>query len=557
MRDNSVQKSQISNGAKTLTIFPKEEKMNKGNTITKTILTSTILSLLSINTVRALHGNYQEAMQIRRFLNATESYLQHVPLDNIQNPPVTETILLPVSREFDQRSTGLCWAYATLNALETIYLVRNPEGLEVELSRRAMQYYTMEDRYRRSIKGVNTYLSEPGIVLDAIRLIQSNGIVSFDDYYDVNDPYGQANIYEMINSAGSFTDKIIAMYEGMDIVYTAPPTKTHIPSSHALGNQNPLSVEAEAGDLARLVLADDVWQSYAPSETKVGFHTHPDPDARWENVSWYMPRSKFPDRIKQALEAGFPVTVAIQNHCVLIYGADYDSNGSPIIYYIKDSHPDYYYLADADTLHESFWEMTTIKLAEPAEPVAHWKLDETEGTVVHDSAGENHAELFGDPIWQPTDGMIDGALLLDGLDDFVGTEYILDPAEGALSVFVWVKGGAPGQVVLSQLWGLNWLMANATGGYLRTELREPSHTAEALVSEVTITDGDWHHVGVTWDGTNRVLYIDNVAVATDTQPGLARSVEGLNIGCGPEMTPGTYWSGLIDDVRIYNRAVIP
>ncbi len=189
--------------------------------------------------------------------------------------------------------------------------------------------------------------------------------------------------------------------------------------------------------------------------------------------------------------------------------------------------------------------------------IAHWKLDETEGTVVHDSAGENHAELFGDPIWQPTDGMIDGALLLDGLDDFVGTEYILDPAEGSLSVFVWVKGGAPGQVVLSQLWGLNWLMANATGGYLRTELREPSHTAESLVSEVTITDGGWHHVGATWDGTNRVLYIDNVAVATDTQPGLARSIEGLNIGCGPEMTPGTYWSGLVDDVRIYNRAVTP
>jgi hypothetical protein len=189
--------------------------------------------------------------------------------------------------------------------------------------------------------------------------------------------------------------------------------------------------------------------------------------------------------------------------------------------------------------------------------IAHWALDETEGHIAYDNVGENHAELFGNPIWQPTDGMIDGALLLDGLDDFVGTEYILDPAEGPLSVFVWVKGGAPGQVVLSQLWGLNWLMANETGGCLRTELREPSHTAESLVSEVTITDGDWHHVGVTWDGTNRVLYIDNVAVATDTQSGLASSSEGLNIGCGPDMTPGTYWSGLIDDVRIYNRAVRP
>jgi len=77
----------------------------------------------------------------------------------------------------------------------------------------------------------------------------------------------------------------------------------------------------------------------------------------------------------------------------------------------------------------------------------------------------------------------------------------------------------------------------------------------SILSE--LTDANWHHVGVTWDGTNRVLYVDEVAVATDTQSGLARSVEGLNIGCGPDMTPGTYWSGLIDDVRIYDRAVKP
>jgi hypothetical protein len=29
------------------------------------------------------------------------------------------------------------------------------------------------------------------------------------------------------------------------------------------------------------------------------------------------------------------------------------------------------------------------------------------------------------------------------------------------------------------------------------------------------------------------------------------------IGCGATRTPETFWSGLIDDVRIYNRAVKP
>jgi hypothetical protein len=189
--------------------------------------------------------------------------------------------------------------------------------------------------------------------------------------------------------------------------------------------------------------------------------------------------------------------------------------------------------------------------------IAHWTLDEKEGHIAHDSLGDNNAELLGDPPWQPTGGMIDGALRFDGVDDFVGTEYVLDPAEDSFTVFAWIKGGAPGQTVVSQLWAVNWLSADPVGGYLRTDLREASHAAQSLVSEVAVTDGDWHRVGLTWDGTNRVLYVDNTQVVADTQPGLAQSIEGLNIGCGPDMAPGTFFAGLIDDVRIYNRAVKP
>jgi hypothetical protein len=236
----------------------RRKEMSKKNTITGIVLALAILALISVNTVQAVHGIKEEAMAIRCRLSVNTPYLKTELLVKTQSAAAAETILLPVSRGFNQRDTSLCWAYATLNALETIYLVRNPEGPDVELSRRAMQYYTMEDRYLRSIKGVNTYLFEAGIALDAIRLIQSNGIVSFDDYYDINEPYGQANIRHMINSAESFTDKIIAMYEGMEIVYTAPPTLTHIPKE-VVGRSGSPTMEAEAGDLARLVLAGDVW----------------------------------------------------------------------------------------------------------------------------------------------------------------------------------------------------------------------------------------------------------------------------------------------------------
>jgi len=189
--------------------------------------------------------------------------------------------------------------------------------------------------------------------------------------------------------------------------------------------------------------------------------------------------------------------------------------------------------------------------------IAHWKLDETEGTTVHDSINNIQTQLYGDPIWQPADGMVNGALMLDGIDDLVGTWEIPALSEGDFSMFAWIKGGAPGQVVISEFHGVNWLMADESQGYLKTDLKGTGQTDQSLISEVTITDGEWRRVGIAWDGANRFLLVDDVVVASDTQQSLDRSGMGLNIGCGPYETSGTFFSGLIDDVRIYNRAITP
>jgi len=90
-----------------------------------------------------------------------------------------------------------------------------------------------------------------------------------------------------------------------------------------------------------------------------------------------------------------------------------------------------------------------------------------------------------------------------------------------------------------------------------TELKSAGRDGCSLISETHITDGNWHRIGFVWDGSNRTLYVDGVAVAEDTQDGLEGSENSLYIGTGASMGPGTYWSGLIDDVRIYNRAVRP
>jgi len=152
-----------------------------------------------------------------------------------------------------------------------------------------------------------------------------------------------------------------------------------------------------------------------------------------------------------------------------------------------------------------------------------------------------------------------GALQLNGTEGYVSTEFVLDPGDGAFSVFAWIKGGAPGQVIISQADGINWLCADASEGNLMTELRYVSRgdSGAPLVSQTPITDDVWHRMGLSWDGTNRILYVDDVEVASDTQPSLVSSGGGLHIGTGKNRESGTFWSGLIDDVRIYNRAVRP
>jgi hypothetical protein len=190
--------------------------------------------------------------------------------------------------------------------------------------------------------------------------------------------------------------------------------------------------------------------------------------------------------------------------------------------------------------------------------IAHWALDETEGMVVADSAGDNNGYALGDPIWQPDGGLLDGAIQLDGVDDYVITGTVPNPAEGPISVLAWIKGGAAGQVIISQSGGgVNWLLADPSEGNLMTELTSPGWSGGPMLSQTNITDGNWHRIGFVWDGSRRTLYVDGVAVAQDTQDGLEGSYGGLYLGCGKAMEAGTFFSGLIDDVRIYNRAVRP
>ena len=189
---------------------------------------------------------------------------------------------------------------------------------------------------------------------------------------------------------------------------------------------------------------------------------------------------------------------------------------------------------------------------------ACWMLDETEGTLTVDSVSGENALVLGSPLWQPEQGQVQGALEFDGVDDMIIGKAVLNPERSPFSVFAWIKGGAPGQVILSQQGGVNWLEID-TDGTLMTELTEPGGRTPGapLYSETVIIDGNWHRIGFVWDGAQRILYVDDIPVALDTQSALDGATGGLVLGVGTENQIGSFWSGLIDDVRIYDRVVEP
>jgi len=202
----------------------------------------------------------------------------------------------------------------------------------------------------------------------------------------------------------------------------------------------------------------------------------------------------------------------------------------------------------------------------PPELVAYWKLDEAEGDIAYNSISDNHGVLSGNPVWSPDSGQAAGALQLDGIDDYITADFVLNPALDPFSVFAWIKSGTPGQVIIAQTDGIGtgetWLGITASDGNLMTGLMPPQvgrSVVFPLESQSLITDDQWHHIGFVWDVAYRSLYVDGTEVAKDTQALILAPLKyangGMYIGAGKNLESGTFFSGLIDDVRIYGKAL--
>ena len=203
--------------------------------------------------------------------------------------------------------------------------------------------------------------------------------------------------------------------------------------------------------------------------------------------------------------------------------------------------------------------------------VAHWKLDETEGLDVADSSGYgNHGTLIGMDGTEWTAGMVGGALELSGgsagtpkyveFDD-VSSLQLSDSA----TISAWVKMnegnadvymGIAGKLTSGFYRGFALVRHSSNVFRLWCDDGEGNLAGHDASSDDTYTDTEWHHlVGVMDNGTS-TLYVDGVKQAQEGSIDLHDSGTYAHIGKQySDESSHRYWNGLIDDVRIYYRAL--
>lgn len=198
-------------------------------------------------------------------------------------------------------------------------------------------------------------------------------------------------------------------------------------------------------------------------------------------------------------------------------------------------------------------------------PVAEWKLDENTGTAAQDTSGNaNTGTLTNGPTW--ASGKYGSAVKFDGVDDYVNVADAssLDITD-AITVGAWVNSSeniTGWKRILSKYEpAYDFLFKNASTNELVLYL---NNAQVATTGSNAIAPNTWNYVAFTYDknagGTTEAkIYVNGQLKGTgDYSTAITTNNEPVNIGRRSFGNPsGTYFPGLIDQVRIYNYARTP
>ena len=214
---------------------------------------------------------------------------------------------------------------------------------------------------------------------------------------------------------------------------------------------------------------------------------------------------------------------------------------------------------------------TGISNAQVEGLVAHWRLDEGVGTTAGDASGNgNTGTLVGGAQW--TTGKLDGAVYLDGADDYIEVPNVLteigtlafwfkpdwdgsDPADYRLfdastsTIYFFISKGANHADINPEEFGF----------YLE-DVTDADYQAIEFDPDGVIHADTWHHVAVTWEfgGGPAILYFDGVEVARAASIGGFPALDpnprfGLETVAYIPMANGA--KAVMDDIMFYNKVL--
>ncbi|HEY3159968.1 MAG TPA: LamG domain-containing protein, partial [Vicinamibacterales bacterium] len=200
--------------------------------------------------------------------------------------------------------------------------------------------------------------------------------------------------------------------------------------------------------------------------------------------------------------------------------------------------------------------------------VLSFSFDEADGQPAMDASTSGRNGVITGAVRVP--GKVGRALQFDGVDDWV---TVIDGAAGTpldlttgMTIEAWVNPTAMSgwETVALKERGLNALSyalyANdgaplaegvaAPAGYVRA-----GGLDQGIRGPGALAPGTWTHLATTYDGVTQRLYVNGVQVASRAQTGLmAVGNAPFRIGGNASFT-GEFFEGLIDEVKVYNRAL--
>ncbi|HEY3379123.1 MAG TPA: LamG-like jellyroll fold domain-containing protein [Armatimonadota bacterium] len=197
-------------------------------------------------------------------------------------------------------------------------------------------------------------------------------------------------------------------------------------------------------------------------------------------------------------------------------------------------------------------------LARDSSLAANWKLDESTGNA-QDSTGNGNTGVVANTTWSPSGGHTAGALVFNGSTSAVTCPSTAG-AKDAMTVGFWMRpdglaNQAPLDKTAAGTGGFGWSVRLTAAGRVTFQVGSESSNTVIQDANATYAAAAWTHVAVTFVGGSAKLYTGGVLRATiNNVPQAVRNVNSpLTMGQSP--VAGQSFSGRLDDVRIYDRAL--